>query len=185
MINNKILGLITLALVLMVGAMPVFAADTDSSTQAVQVTVGPTVAIQAIWNSGLDNNTITLGPLAADNVQNIFTGGATGEQIFTFSNVKIDVYTKIAGDLTDATNTTRKIAASNFLYSGGSVGTATAFTDNYAILYDDWDKAPKYGNNSAPINLYLTVPFGTDEGTYSSTVYFSAVRHNAGAPTTP
>lgn len=181
MINNKLVGLVTLALVLIVGAMPAFAADTDSSTQAVQVTVGPTVAIQALWANGADNNTINLGTIAADDVQVPYPGGATGEQVRTYSNVMIDLYTRIAGNFTNGTNT---IDANNFLFTGNASGTVP-FTAQYQKVFDDWAKAPKGGFNSAPVNLYLTVPFGTDPGDYSTTVYFSAVRHNAAAPTTP
>lgn len=181
MINNKLIGLVTLALVLIVGAMPAFAADTDSSTQAVQVTVGPTVAIQAFWANGADNNTINLGTVAADNVQVPYAGGATGEQVRTYSNVMIDLYTRIAGNFTNGTNT---LDANNFLFTGNVTG-QTAFTAQYQKVFDDWAKAPKGGYNTAPINLALTVPFGTDPGDYSTTVYFSAVRHNAVAPVTP
>lgn len=172
-----------LALVMIVGACPAFAATT-SSTQTVQVTVNPTIAIAATWANGNNNSTIALGSLAADGLQTTFTGGLGGEQLFTYSNEPIDIYTKASGPLANGAN---NIALSNFLYSGGSTATPTAFTTNYFKMFGAWGAAPQTpGYNSTPINLYLTVPFGTVPTSYSTTVYFSAV--NAGnltAPTAP
>lgn len=183
MMDKKILGITMFMLIMIVGAFPAFAASSASSTQQVQVTVKPTIAIAANWNSGANNSTIILGSLDADNLQNTWTGGATGEQLFTFSNIAIDVYTKASGPLTTGSS---NIALSNFLYSGGSIGTPTAFTTSYFKMYSNWAKAPQGGSNVAPINLYLTVPFGTDPGNYATTIYFSAVNAgNATAPTTP
>ena len=68
---------------------------------------------------------------------------------------------------------------------GGSVTTATVFTPNYSKIVDNWQKAPQGSFRVEPITLYLTVPLGTNPGSYQTTVYFSAVKHNAGAPTTP
>ena len=182
MLNKKIWGVMTLAIVMIVGACPAFAV-TASSTQTVQVTVNPTIAIAATWANGANNSTINLNSLDADGLQTTYTGGASGEQLYTFSNVGVDVYTKAAAALTSGSNT---IALTNFLYSGGSVSTPTAFTTNYSKMYNNWAKAPQGSSNSAPINLYLTVPFGTAPGSYSTTVYFSAVQNGTTpAPTTP
>ncbi|PKL66539.1 MAG: hypothetical protein CVV28_10365 [Methanobacteriales archaeon HGW-Methanobacteriales-1] len=182
MMDKKILGIIMLTLIMIVGAFPAFAASSASSTQTVQVTVNPTISIAARWNGGGNNSTITLGSLDADDLTTTFTGGSSGEELFTYSNVPIDVYTKASGDFSDGTNS---IALSNFQYSGGSVGSATAFTTSYFKMYSNWAKAPIGSYNVAPINLYLKVPFGTTPGDYSTTVYFSAVTANASAPTTP
>lgn len=183
MMDKKILGIIMLTLIMIVGAFPAFAASDDSSTQTVQVTVNPTIAIAAQWKGGGNNSTISLGSFDADGLTNNFNGGATGEQLFTYSNVPIDVYTRASGDFANGTN---KIALSNFKYSGGTVGSAIAFTETYFKMYSNWAKAPIGGFNSEPINLYLTVPFGTSPGNYSTTVYFSAVTAgNTTAPTTP
>ncbi|KAF5079759.1 hypothetical protein DSECCO2_126050 [anaerobic digester metagenome] len=174
MMNKKIIGVMALALVMIVGACPAFAASSSSSTQTVQVTVDDTIAIAAKWNSGLNNSTIDLGALTADGIQKTFAGGAAGEQLYTYSNVAIDVYTKASGDLTGSSGS---IALSNFLYKGGSATTATAFTTSYTKMYEDWDKAAlNSGYNVAPIDLSLTAPFGTAPGTYSNIVYFSAVK---------
>lgn len=182
MMDKKILGIIMLTLIMIVGAFPAFAASSASSTQTVQVTVNPTIAIAAQWKGGANNSTITLGSYDADGLTTTFTGGATGEQLFTYSNVPIDVYTKASGNFANGTNS---IALSNFQYTGNVSG-QTAFTLSYVKAFSNWAKAPVGSYNVAPINLYLTVPFGTDPGNYSTTVYFSAVTAgNATAPTTP
>jgi len=178
MMNKKIIGVMALALVMIVGACPAFAATSSSSTQQVTVSVDPTIAIAATWANGGNNSTISLGALTADGIQKTFSGGATGEQLYTYSNIAIDVYTKASGDLTDGSNT---IALSNFLYKGGSATTATPFSTSYAKMYNNWAKAPQGSYNVAPIELDLTVPFGTAPSSYTNTVYFSAV--NAGNTT--
>ncbi len=173
MMNKKILGVISLALILMVGAMPAFAADTDTKTQQVQVTVGDTVAIKVYWN-GAENGIINLGTLAADDATTPFTG----ETIRTYSNVDIDVWTRLAGNFMNGTNT---LEMSNFKF--GNTTADTAYTDTYQQLFDNWNKAPKNpGYDTKNVNFSLKVPFGTDPGNYSTTVYFTAVKWNQGQP---
>ncbi|MDP3035351.1 MAG: hypothetical protein Q8M97_09665 [Methanobacteriaceae archaeon] len=181
MMDKKILGIIMLTLIMIVGAFPAFAASSASSTQTVQVTVNPTISIAARWNSGENNNTISLGSLDADDLTTTFTGGVNGEELFTYSNVPIDVYTKATGPLANGSNV---IALTNFQYSGNVSG-QTAFTTSYTKVFSNWAKAPIGSYNVAPLNLYLKVPFGTNPGNYSTTVYFSAVGFDAAAPTTP
>jgi hypothetical protein len=182
--NKNIIGIMALAVVIVMGACPAFAAQTTSATQQVQVTVNPTIAIAATWNSGANNSAINLGALDADGLQTPFAGGASGEQLYTYSNIPIDVYTRASGDLTSGKNI---IALSNFLYKD-STGTnaQTAFTQTYAKIHGNWDAASQSGPKVDSVDLALTVPFGTAAGNYNSTVYFSAV--SAGttpAPSTP
>lgn len=181
MINKKLLFLTTLIFINISSVFPVFAATT-SSTQPVQVTVSPTIAIATTWNSGANNSTIKLGSLDADGLQKTYIGGKSGEQLFTFSNMAVDVYTKTSGPLSSGTDT---IALTNFRYRGGSVGTARAFTTSYYKMYNNWAKAPVANSRAASINLYLTVPIGTTPGNYSTTIYFAAVKHNAATPNVP
>lgn len=180
--NKNIIGIMALAVVIVMGACPAFAAQTTSATQQVQVTVNPTIAIAATWNSGVNNSAINLGALDADGLQNTFAGGAKGEQLYTYSNIPIDVYTRASGDLTSGSNT---IALSNFLYKD-SDGAQKEFTPTYAKIHEGWAAATQSGPNKESVDLALTVPFGTAAGNYNSTVYFSAV--SAGttpAPSTP
>ncbi len=174
MINKKLLGVISLALILMIGAMPAFAADTDTKSQQVQVTVGDTVAIKVYWN-GAENGIIRLGTLAADDATTTFTGNET---IRTYSNVDIDVWTRLAGNFLNGTN---DIAMSNFMF--GNATPSTPYTNTYQQLFDNWNKAPKNpGYDTKDVNFSLKVPFGTDPGNYNTTVYFTAVKWNQGQP---
>lgn len=177
MVNLKLVssGII---MIILLNAGPVFATD----TQTVQVTISNAISITAFWNGGANNNTINLGSLAADNIQRTFPGGASGEQIRTYSNTAIDVYTRAAGNLQSGSNS---IALTNFQYSGGTISLPTSFTVNYFKMYDNWASAPQGGSNTAPVNLYMTVPYGTSPGTYTTTIYFSAVAHGASPPTSP
>ncbi|SCG85336.1 putative protein [Methanobacterium congolense] len=182
MLNKNFILLTILIFLLVSCASPAFAVQSTSSTQPVQVTINDAVAISATWNSGANNSAINLGSVLPDGSQNTYTGGTSGEQLFTYSSVMIDVYTKASGPLTGGSNS---IALTNFRYMGGSVTTARAFTTNYYKIYDNWQKAPQGGSRVAPITLYLNVPLGTNPGSYQTTIYFSAVKHNAGTPTTP
>jgi len=182
--KNKILGIMTMLCVIIVSAVPAFAAS-SSSTQTAQVTVSDTIAIAGTWAGGGNNSTINLGSLPADGLQATFNGGASGEQIFTYSNVAIDVYTKASGDFAGGIPADT-ITINNFLWSNGT-STPAAFTTGYtgAKVLNNIAKAPKSGSTAYPVNLYLTVPVGTNSGSYSTTVYFSAVKTGAAAPTTP
>jgi len=182
MLNKNFILLTVLIFLLVLGTSPVSAAQSTSSTQPVQVIVNDAVAISATWDSGPRDSAINLGSRVPDGSQTPFPGGSDGEQLFTYSSVKIDVYTKASGPLTSGSNS---IALTNFRYMGGSVTTATVFTPNYSKIVDNWQKAPQGSFRVEPITLYLTVPLGTNPGSYQTTVYFSAVKHNAGAPTTP
>ncbi len=181
--NKNIIEIMALALVIVVGACPAFAAQTTSSaTQQVQVTVDPTVAIAATWKNGGNNSTIGLGPLDADGLQTTFNGGASGEQLYTYSNVPIDVYTRASGDLASSSDS---IALKNFLYTD-STGAQKEFTPTYAKIHEGWAAATQSGPNKESVDLALTVPFGTAAGNYNSTVYFSAVQKGtSSAPSTP
>lgn len=172
---NYFLGLLSLVIFLSLGSVNA----TSEQALTVQVNVNSNVAISTSWNSGVDNSTMSLGSVQADNAQNTWIGGIYGEQLFSYSNVKIDVYTRASGNLTDGN---KSIPLSNFLYQGGDIGTATSFSTNYTRVIDDWDKTHQGNSNVAPINMYLMVPFGTEPGNYTTTVYFTAVAHNSPAP---
>lgn len=169
---NYFLGLLFLVILFLTGQ----ATTAGDQAHTVQVKVNSQVAIAANWDSEADNSTINLGSVEADNAQNAWVGGIYGEQLFSYSNVKIDVYTRASGNLTDGN---KSIPLSNFLYQGGDVGIVTPFSMNYTRLIDDWDKVKLGIPDIVPINMYLTVPFGTEPGNYTTTIYFSAVAHNS------
>ena len=181
MINKKnMMALIAVVFMVLISAVPTFAAT--SSTQPVTVTVKQTIAISAQWNSGGNNSSINLGSVSADNMQTTFAGGATGEQLTTASNDVIDIWTKVA---TATFAGTDPIASSNFMFSGLNQSTAKAYSASYAIIGNATPKAPQGNPTTYPVTFYLTVPYGTSAGSYTNTVYFSAVAHDAAAPTTP
>jgi hypothetical protein len=181
---KKLISILGLSLIMLCSVFPAFAA-TQSSTQPVQVTVGPTISIAAFWNSGANNSTINLGTVIADGSVNSYAGGATGEQLYTYSNIPIDVYTKANTDLTQTGATPDTILLSNFQYYNNATSSLTPFTTSYVKTISNWAKAPKNGFLGTGVNLQLTVPVGTQPGNYNNTIYFSAVTVGGGAPTTP
>ena len=170
MINKKnMMGLITIVFMVLISAVPTFAAQT--TTQTATVTVSDTIAIEALF-SGTQNADITLGTLAADNAQTT----VSGEVIRTRSNVAIDVSTRASGDFSDGGTPANTIALSNFLYDGDTAN--HVFTTGNTAVFTNWAKAPKatgYADKSVP--LKITIPYGTDPGTYTTTVYFTASKH--------
>ena len=170
------MALIAIVFMVLISAVPTFAAT--SSNQSVTVTVNPTIAISAAWNSGANNSTIALGALDADNMQKTFTG----EVVTDASNIPIDVYVRALAANFQGPDT---LGLNNFMYSGGSVSSATAFTTSYAKYYDNWAKPNAGLPSTSAVTLYMTIPYGTGAGNYNNTVFFSAVTHGPTAPTTP
>lgn len=174
MINKKnMLGVIAVVFMVLISAVPTFAAQ--SSTQQVTVTVNPTVAISAAWNAGGNNSSISLAS-DADNIQKTYSG----EVVTDASNVNIDIYTRATNFVGPDT-----FALNNFMYSGGSVSSATVFTNNYAKICNNLTKPAATTTTPVPVTLYLTVPYGTGAGSYTNTVYFAAVQNGTAAPNTP
>jgi len=155
----------------------------DSTTQALNVTVDPTIAIAATWASGGNNTTIDLGHVPADNVEKNWPGGSNGEQVYTYSNIAIDVYTRASGNLRSGANNI-SIALLKYANYGENVA-KTSFTTSYAKVKSNW-AAPNQGSYlSVPVDLFLTVPFATPPGLYTTTIYHAAVQANATAPSSP
>lgn len=176
MINKRnIVGIVTVVFMVLLSAVPAFAAT--SSTQQAQVTVSDTVAIEAYFG-GTQNALINLNSIVADGNFNT----VTGESIVTKSNVRIDVWTRASGAFTGTSPNTDTIALSNFRWS---IGTPTAYTNAYAKIIDDWAKPSQGSSLSQAVTFDIAAPVGTTPDTYNTTVYFSAVKHNAAAPTTP
>lgn len=176
MINKRnIVGVIAVVFMILCSASTAFAAT--SSTQQAQVTVSDTVAIEASFG-GTQNALINLGSVVADGNTNT----VNGESLVTKSNVIIDVYTRAAGAFSGNAPNTDTIALSNFRWS---TGTPTAYTNTYAKVIDNWAKPSQGSSLSQAVTFDIAAPVGTTPDTYSTTVYFSAVKHNAAAPTTP
>lgn len=174
MVDKKI-GLIALVFMVFLGTAPAFAIS-DSATQPVQVTVSPTVAITAFWNSLGENSTISLGSWPADNLEKTFTGGATGEQLKTYSNVPINVTVLASGNFAGPGSDVIPIGNFYYLDSSGT-NTKTPFSSTTATnVHMGWAKAPQNpGYLTDSIDLYLTIPFGTAPGSYSTSITFQAL----------
>lgn len=84
------------------------------------------------------------------------------------SDADSDLSVMCDGNLTSADNTSNTISLNNFKYDGFNNASLSkrAFTTTYSHV-KSWN-----GNITVPVNLYLIVPFGTQPGTYSSTIYY-------------
>jgi len=156
--------------ILLLGIAPAsYAASSTSATQTVTVTVSSTVSITA-------PATITFGAVAADG--STYTQGDT---ISSTSNVAIDIYTKA---LAWTGGISSPLALTDFQFQNATL-TNTIFTTSYQKVITNLAKAPKSGVITSSNNLLITVPFGTDPASYSTTIYDSAVSTGGTAPTSP
>ena len=167
----------------MVYCQPVTGQVSPSATQPLQANVTETVAITAQWAGGEDNSTINLGDLPADNMEKSWPGGSSGEEVSTYSNVAIDLYVRAAGDLANGTNTI-PLDLLKYADYGASVSKAS-FTTSYVQVRSDWGPPAQFGSLTVPVDLFLTVPFATPPGLYTTTIYHAAVQAGGTAPTTP
>ena len=166
MMNKKIIGVMALAVMMIVGVCPAFAATSSTATQSVTVKVNPTVAIAV--NSPLD-----FGALDADGSSATRTTTVTST-----SNVAIDVWTKATDFTYTGTETSDLLNLSDFTYGASS----TAFTTDYAKCLSNIAKAPKKGSTLATLDLKITAPVGTSAGTYDTSVTYTAVQKDAAKP---
>ncbi len=174
MINKRnMVGLVAVIFMVLFSAVPAFAAQAQ---QTAQVTVSDTVSITALFGSTV-NGTINLGSLNADGSQTT----VNGELLRTYSNVNVDVWTRATGDFSGG-SPADTITLSNFVYNNG---TDHAFTNSYVKMITNWNKAPKNGYNEQALPLKITIPTGTNPGTYTTTIYFSALKTGSTGPPAP
>ncbi|MGB9845204.1 hypothetical protein [Methanothermobacter tenebrarum] len=178
-----LLAAIMMSIVGMAYYQPVTAQASESTTQTLQANVSDTIAITATW-AGTENGTINLGNVPADNFERSWEGGDTAEQVHTYSNVAIDLYVRAAGDLTKGAD---KIALDNLKYDGYANDTLqkTAFDTTYALVKAGWGPPSQGAHLTVPVDLFLTVPFATPPGVYTTTIYHAAVQAGGTEPTTP
>jgi hypothetical protein len=115
--------------------------------------------------------TINLGNLAADGQEHIYTGATTARvEAIGLSGY---LYVRATGDFTRGTDTSRTISLNNFKYDCPevSVGKTQFMTTDqtihrytYFLGYD----------HTYDMNYYLTIPTGTDPGTYNTTIIYTA-----------
>lgn len=168
MMNKKILGVMALALVMIVGACPAFAAQQNSASHTVTVQVQPTISIS------VDKN-ITMSVLA-DGVPASDTATIT-----SLSNKEINVFMTASAMLKDGGASTDAddlglgdIAFLTTSTYGGSGASGFLSTGNTPV-YTNLPKASKGGSTSFTNKFTVTAPFGTNPGNYNTTVTYSAV----------
>lgn len=100
--------------------------------------------------------------------------------IDTKSNENIDVYTWVSSDLTSGSNI---IALNpNFVYRYNNTGPFIPLSTTPTLVIDNWPSDPSGHRPPLNINYQLTVPFGTEPGVYTTTVYTAAVSARSLAP---
>lgn len=166
---HKLFITVALACIIAMGASPSFAADpTSGSSQAASGNVTSIVAITTLWN-GNEGSDIDFGNLVADNVAATFSGNET---VKDYSNVPITLSTYSSGALSDGSET---IPLENMLYSGYGNGSLpdTAFSTS-ASAVKTWDTPDQASTPTTPVTYTITVPWNTEPGTYTTTIYHVA-----------
>ncbi len=125
---------------------------------------------------------ITVSP-AAINFGSALPDGSTltfSGTIDTKSNKNIDVYTWASSDLTSGSNI---IALNpNFVYNYNNTGSFIPLSTTPTLVIDNWPSDPSGHRPPMAINYKLIVPFGTEPGVYTTTVYTAAVSAGNLAP---
>lgn len=180
-IMKQFLKLLSILLILIsISSSPIFAAS--SMTQTVTVNIPESIGIASSWNGGGNSSTISFGDLAADNIEKSWPGGVTGEQLQTLSNVGVDIYVRASGNFLDS-DTGETIPLSNLYSAGyGDSKAKTQLSTGYVNVVDSWARPVSGETKIVPVDLYLTVPFGTKSGTYTTTLYYTAVKSGTLGP---
>lgn len=93
--------------------------------------------------------------------------------IDTKSNENIDVYTWASGDFTNGSNI---IALNpNLVYKYNNTGSFIPLSTTPTLVINNWLSDPSGHRPPMNINYQLTVPFGTEPGVYTTTIYTAAV----------
>lgn len=158
--------------------------DTNSSNMTKQaISAAPLAAedkvgIEVYWN-GVNDSDINLRTLIANGSTYTYPDCET---IVNTGKNPTDVYVRATGNFSDGYGNI--IDINNFKYSdyGNRINTPTPFTNNYVKVIDNWKNSDI---QSVYVDLYLTLPPSTEPGTYTVTIYHTAVKSNQPAPTEP
>ncbi len=168
----KLLGIFLIVVV--ISSYPVFAVS--SMTQTVTVNVPESVGISTSGNREGSNSTVYMKNLSINGMENSWIGDTCSEQLQSLSNVNINIYIKASGDFTNPYNN-ETVPLANFYFAGGNNSNVkTQITTNYVNVASKWSQLYSGEKNVLPINLYLTVPLGTKPGSYTTTIYYVAVK---------
>ncbi|MDI6645317.1 MAG: hypothetical protein QME14_09700 [Methanobacteriaceae archaeon] len=137
--------------------------------------------IEVYWNSTASAN-INLGTVLADGSTYYWSGGSTGLQVRRVTprpNEPANLYVRASGDFSDGYGNI--ISLGNFRYSnyGGSVSSQRSFETTNRLVRANWTRSQM---EYLPVDLYLTVPSGTEPGNYTVTIIHVIVASDALQP---
>ncbi|QHN06031.1 hypothetical protein FZP57_02420 [Methanothermobacter sp. THM-1] len=172
--KEKLMGIIPLIVALMfvvgIGTFngPSYAA---TATQTVTVTVPEAISIQV--------PDVNFGSVAAGS-----TGTSPSFTINNTGNVKIDLYVRADASAFTSPTATDTIGIENFSIFSNVTGSYLTFLTSSQKIYDNMNKAQQGTGNPATwsTTLRLTVPSFTEDGVYTITNTYTAVKHNGAAP---
>lgn len=158
--------------------------DTNSSNMTKQaISVAPLasddkVGIEVYWN-GVNDSDINLGSLVANGSTYSYLNC---EKIVNTGKTPTDLYVRVTGDFSDGNG--NFISLDNFKYAdyGNRITNPTSFTTYYSLVINNWKNSD---NSTVDVDLYLTLPPSTEPGTYTVTIYHTAVKSNQPTPTEP
>lgn len=172
--------------------LSVFAEDSDTSNQTndtnetnktneINKTVANDAVIQPMASTSVSINitpqSVNLGTWPADGAEHTYSGITTVQVHATgwwgFFNTSGDLTVRAKGDFTRGTDISKTISLSNFKYDCPNYVSKTPFTTTDSEI-DQY--AAGWGGNTYiyTINYYLTIPTGTDPGTYNTTIIYTA-----------
>ena len=120
-------------------------------------------------NVEADPATVNFGNLAADGTEYTFTRATTVSVSSLLGSGGL--YVRASGDFTSGTN---RISLSNFKYGGqysGGTISKKAFTTDDEILKS---YSGLFHSETVYMDYYITVPEGTEPGTYTTTITYTA-----------
>ncbi len=185
----KILSILIFISIITFSTINVFAEDSDNSNQInntnstnteneTNKTVTSNAVVQPMSFSASINITpqspsiLNLGTWPADGAEHTYIG-ATNVTVNASWILNGNLTVRAADDFTRGTDTSRTIALSNFKYDcPGYVNSKTSFTTTNSLIDDyswNWNWYHTY-----TMNYYITIPVGTDPGTYNTTIYYTA-----------
>lgn len=163
-------------------SISVFAEDsgisnqTNNTNSTKNTTITNNAIIQPMSISvSIDVNpsSINLGTLPADGVERTYNGATTARvQALGLSGY---LYIRAVGDFTMGADTSRRIPLNNFQYSCPEVSadkTSVTTADPGSVIHR-YTYFLGY-DHTYYMNYYLTIPTGTDPGTYNTTIIYTA-----------
>ncbi|MCQ8905589.1 MAG: hypothetical protein NQU45_07760 [Methanothermobacter sp.] len=172
--REKLMGIIPLIVALVfVVAIGAYSSPSYAATASQTVTVTVPEAISIVVPD-VNFGNITAG---TEGTSPAFTVSNTG-------NVKIDLYVKADAGSFTSPNATDTIPITGFKIFSNVTGSYAPFLTSFQKIYDNMDKAAQ--GSGAPTTwsttLKLSVPAFTEDGTYTITNTYAAVKHNTALP---